>query len=103
MNVFSNLDTVEKPSFTCITFWSYIHFLAGILLFVLVSYISTIIDSEKTKTWLIVVIASIIHLMYECKDIYKSYISNSSPKNTNSIFNSVGDQLHMYVPQLVLF
>ena len=91
MKFISNLDTVEEPSF--ITFWCYIHFLAGIFLFVLLYYIGMMINSGNPKTWLIIVFASIIHIMYECKDIYKSYISKSPPKSTDSIFNSIGDQL----------
>jgi hypothetical protein len=85
------MDTVDEPAF--LTFWSYIHLISGILLFVVVSYFGNVLAGKSISPWITITCAFLIHLAYESKDMYLSYISESKQSTSNSILNSVGDQI----------
>ena len=91
MKFYNRIDLVEKPAF--LTFWSYIHLLSGLALFIGVSFISKLLTGKELVPWVAILIAFGIHLLYESKDMYFSYISENPTKNSNSILNSLGDQL----------
>jgi hypothetical protein len=91
MGIYNRYDTVDNPSF--LTFWSYIHLVAGIMLFVVVSFLSKKFTSKVVAPWIIIACAFLLHLLYEFKDMYISYIAPSENSTSNSLLNSVGDQL----------
>jgi len=99
MKFYSRLDLVEEPAF--ITFWSYVHLLSGLLLFVLVSYSVKRLTGRDLVPWIAIMVASGIHALYECKDVYYSYIAKKRPENSNSYQNSIGDQLCASVGMLI--
>jgi hypothetical protein len=104
MKFYNRIDLVEEPAF--ITFWSYIHLLSGLALFAGVSFVSKLSTGKEIVPWVAILIAFGIHLLYESKDIYFSYIYEIKPKNSNSILNSLGDQLcatiGMFIGYIVL-
>jgi len=92
MHLYHHFDTVENPAF--ITFWSFIHLLSGILLYVFISFAEKATAAgTHLPPWFAVVLAFVIHLFYECKDFFYSYVSEVKPTNSNSLLNSIGDQV----------
>ena len=80
-------DNMERP--TCITPWSYIHLLSGLNFSLLsLSYLS------KHSVIKNLIIFIIIHTIYECKDLYITYIiSNNKKYYQNTLINSIGDTI----------
>jgi uncharacterized membrane protein len=99
MKFYNRIDLVDEPAF--ITFWSYIHLLSGLALFISVSFVSKLLTEKELIPWVTILIAFCIHLLYESKDMYFSYISERKPKNSNSILNSLGDQLCATIGMLI--
>lgn len=85
----NNSDDLKNPSLS--TYWSTVHFFMGVGAFVL--YWNFFYPS--LDPWIAFWILFMIHLVYELKDLYKSYVL--VPKDTiadqNTLLNSLGDQL----------
>lgn len=96
MKLYHRYDTTDEPAF--LTFWSFIHFLCGIMLF---TVIARLIRNTSFGIWTIFGIASLIHLLYELKDIRGSYMTK--PTSYNSWQNSIGDQLCASLGMLIAF
>lgn len=96
MKMYHRYDTIDEPAF--LTFWSFIHFLCGVLLF---ASIACSIRNTSSGFWTIFGIASVIHLLYEYKDIRGAYITKST--FSNSWQNSIGDQLCASLGMILAF
>ena len=88
-------ETKKKGAFT--TPWAFIHFYSGFL-FSLLTFRYTNIKVKKSF-----IIYSILHLIYEFKDFYLTYLTNIKftknnnfygfLDNKNTLINSIGDQI----------
>ena len=82
--------------------WTLNHFWIGIQLSILFRFLSY----TEIQT---VIIVSIIHLIYELKDIYVTYLSNKYVNKNNDIklsdswVNSIGDQIFFTFGILIFF
>ena len=87
MLLFSNIN--NKESNALFTPWTFVHFLSGINLYLFTNIINI---NHKFKLILL------IHTIYEIKDFYIAYISNTSNNEDpdydfNSFLNSIGDTI----------
>ena len=81
------VDTIQKPSL--ITPWSFVHFLAGGLIYL---YLKFFFKNISITTAFIVMI--VIHTLYEIKDLFLYFkITKKTQWNDNSLTNSIGDTL----------
>ena len=79
-----NEDTINRPTY--ITPWSYIHFLTGLNIFLVLKYIKVIPDIYN------LIIFFILHTIYECNDYIKTYITyelNDQSTLVNSIWDTI--------------
>lgn len=92
MKLYNRYDSVDEPAL--FTFWSFMHILAGIILYVLCMVLLRTMHVLDSALYAIL-FASLIHLVYELKDYYMSYISEKRLKHaeSNSWINSIVDQL----------
>lgn len=80
--------------------WTINHFWIGIQLSILFRFLSY----TKLQT---VIIVSILHVLYEAKDIYVTYLSNKYTSDENDIrlsdswVNSIGDQIFFTIGIMV--
>ena len=99
MKFYNRYDSVDEPA--VFTFWSFMHILAGIILYVLCMFLLRtvkVLDSAGTA----ILLASVIHLLYELRDFYLSYVSERlTGADSNSWINSVFDQLCATVGMLI--
>lgn len=91
MKLFYSLDCTQNPAL--FTPWSLIHGVTGILSYSSSPYMFCKSNGNNVN------ILFWMHALYECKDLYYSYIKNvnlnpSLPSDTvqNSLLNSMGDQ-----------
>ena len=95
MLLISLSETKKKGAFT--TPWTFLHFYGGFF-FSLLTFGYTNINARNSF-----IIYSLLHLIYECKDFYITYLSNikiSKDSNlfgllhkNNTLINSLGDQI----------
>ena len=75
-----------KKGPTCITPWSYIHFLTGLNIFL-------IINSIKVVPYIYnLIIFFILHTIYECNDYIKTYIIYDK-NDQSTLINSIWDTI----------
>lgn len=79
-----NSDNINTPTY--ITPWSYIHFLTGLNIFLVLKYIKVIPDIYN------LIILFILHTIYECNDYINTYILYDKYKR-NTLVNSIGDTI----------
>ena len=89
------IDSVKRPAW--FTYWSYIHFLSGIALYLLFRWIFDQLCVAGGALYSILA-AFLVHLAYEFKDWYYSYVKK---RGNNSLRNSVGDQLSALLGMVV--
>lgn len=94
MKIISMFDSINDPSI--ITPWTFIHYLAGLTLF----FIFNLFIEEDLVN---IIIINIIHLCYELKDYYYTYIKSSGNSFiyyfsiNNTVINSIGDTIFFLI------